>query len=225
MTRPPSPTLEDSTVLNMKDANTNTDFYRKSVDTNTTSSLVAQDLIQEIIISTDVYDEQLKDEQLNDEQLKDERLNDEQGLQGKIERSDSIGRSSKKVEIDTGLDNSQKEYKKTKVSQDLRNSKEEKRFQVGSISTERQFPNGSKLSLMKLFDSPLISSPKPDENIVSQLIVAAPKHPESAKRMTFRKEKEVLIGTPVKEGHANYVLMYDMLTGIRISVRAFEIKI
>ncbi|KAJ3165157.1 Phosphatidylinositol-4-phosphate 5-kinase [Irineochytrium annulatum] len=31
-------------------------------------------------------------------------------------------------------------------------------------------------------------------------------------------EKEVLVGTPVKEGHANYMLMYDMLTGIRVSV-------
>ncbi|RKO96305.1 SAICAR synthase-like protein, partial [Caulochytrium protostelioides] len=31
-------------------------------------------------------------------------------------------------------------------------------------------------------------------------------------------EKEVLVGTPVKEGHVNYMLMYDMLTGIRISV-------
>ena len=33
-----------------------------------------------------------------------------------------------------------------------------------------------------------------------------------------RSEREVLIGTPVKEGHVNYMLMYDMLTGIRISV-------
>ncbi|KAJ3278789.1 Phosphatidylinositol-4-phosphate 5-kinase, partial [Borealophlyctis nickersoniae] len=33
-----------------------------------------------------------------------------------------------------------------------------------------------------------------------------------------RSEREVLVGTPVKEGHVNYMLMYDMLTGIRISV-------
>jgi hypothetical protein len=33
-----------------------------------------------------------------------------------------------------------------------------------------------------------------------------------------REEKEVLVGTPVKEGHVNYLLMFDMLTGIRISV-------
>ncbi|KAJ3194870.1 Phosphatidylinositol-4-phosphate 5-kinase [Irineochytrium annulatum] len=39
------------------------------------------------------------------------------------------------------------------------------------------------------------------------------------RRMTRqRSEKEVLVGTPVKEGHANYMLMYDMLTGIRVSV-------
>ncbi|KAJ3030362.1 UNVERIFIED_CONTAM: Phosphatidylinositol-4-phosphate 5-kinase [Siphonaria sp. JEL0065] len=30
--------------------------------------------------------------------------------------------------------------------------------------------------------------------------------------------REVLVGTPIKEGHVNYMLMYDMLTGIRISV-------
>jgi hypothetical protein len=33
-----------------------------------------------------------------------------------------------------------------------------------------------------------------------------------------KTEREVLVGTPVKEGHHNYMLMYDMLTGIRISV-------
>lgn len=33
-----------------------------------------------------------------------------------------------------------------------------------------------------------------------------------------KKKREVLVGTPVKEGHANYILMYDMLTGIRLSV-------
>ncbi|ORY51012.1 SAICAR synthase-like protein [Rhizoclosmatium globosum] len=30
--------------------------------------------------------------------------------------------------------------------------------------------------------------------------------------------REVLVGTPIKEGHVNYMVMYDMLTGIRISV-------
>jgi hypothetical protein len=33
-----------------------------------------------------------------------------------------------------------------------------------------------------------------------------------------REEREVLVGTPIKEGHVNYLLMFDMLTGIRISV-------
>ena len=28
-----------------------------------------------------------------------------------------------------------------------------------------------------------------------------------------RDDHEVLVGTPVKEGHVNYMLMYDMLTG------------
>ncbi|KAJ3189807.1 Phosphatidylinositol-4-phosphate 5-kinase [Gaertneriomyces sp. JEL0708] len=39
-----------------------------------------------------------------------------------------------------------------------------------------------------------------------------------------RSEKEVLVGTPVKEGHHNYVLMYDMLTGIRVTVSRCEAK-
>ncbi|KAJ3114367.1 Phosphatidylinositol-4-phosphate 5-kinase [Phlyctochytrium bullatum] len=39
-----------------------------------------------------------------------------------------------------------------------------------------------------------------------------------------RSEKEVLVGTPVKEGHVNYMLMYDMLTGIRVSVSRCNAK-
>ncbi|KAL5032172.1 hypothetical protein BDV3_000763 [Batrachochytrium dendrobatidis] len=45
--------------------------------------------------------------------------------------------------------------------------------------------------------------------------------------MTGRRSmhgREVLVGTPVKEGHANYMLMYDMLTGIRISVSRCNAK-
>lgn len=38
------------------------------------------------------------------------------------------------------------------------------------------------------------------------------------RRKLKRQDKEVLVGTPVKEGHQNFALMYDMLTGIRISV-------
>ena len=107
-----------------------------------------------------------------------------------------------------------------------RNSKEERRFQVGSISTEKHFPNTSKLSLLKLFDSPSAASPKISEDLgqtfqpqPSNLL--NPKLAESHRKHTFgtKKDKEVLIGTPVKEGHANYILMYDMLTGIRISVK------
>jgi hypothetical protein len=40
-----------------------------------------------------------------------------------------------------------------------------------------------------------------------------------------KSEREVLVGTPVKEGHVNYLLMYDMLTGIRISVSRCSAKI
>lgn len=39
-----------------------------------------------------------------------------------------------------------------------------------------------------------------------------------------KSEREVLVGTPVKEGHVNYMLMYDMLTGIRISVSRCNAK-
>jgi hypothetical protein len=39
------------------------------------------------------------------------------------------------------------------------------------------------------------------------------------RRSRQRSDREVLVGTPVKEGHMNYMLMYDMLTGIRVSVR------
>ncbi|KAI9197078.1 uncharacterized protein BJ171DRAFT_523049 [Polychytrium aggregatum] len=39
-----------------------------------------------------------------------------------------------------------------------------------------------------------------------------------------KSEKDVLVGTPVKEGHVNYMLMYDMLTGIRISVSRCNAK-
>ncbi|KAJ3326888.1 Phosphatidylinositol-4-phosphate 5-kinase [Blyttiomyces sp. JEL0837] len=39
-----------------------------------------------------------------------------------------------------------------------------------------------------------------------------------------KSEREVLVGTPVKEGHVNYMLMYDMLTGIRVSVSRCDAK-
>ncbi|KAJ3230305.1 Phosphatidylinositol-4-phosphate 5-kinase [Chytriomyces hyalinus] len=34
----------------------------------------------------------------------------------------------------------------------------------------------------------------------------------------------VVLGTPIREGHANYLLMYDMLTGIRVSVSRCHAK-
>lgn len=44
----------------------------------------------------------------------------------------------------------------------------------------------------------------------------------SSRRMSKRKKDEdndrVLIGTRIGEDHVNYVLMYNMLTGIRVSV-------
>jgi hypothetical protein len=44
------------------------------------------------------------------------------------------------------------------------------------------------------------------------------------KSYTSQDKPEVLVGTPVREGHVNYLLMYDMLTGIRISVRLSKIN-
>ena len=42
-----------------------------------------------------------------------------------------------------------------------------------------------------------------------------------SRRSTFKKRHSdinVLVGTPIKEDHVHYVLMYDMLTGIRVAV-------
>jgi hypothetical protein len=130
-------------------------------------------------------------------------------ISGETERS-----NSKK-----SLESFQREFRNS--GRNPRSSRDEKRFHVGSISTERSFPNVSRLSLMKIFDSPMIGSPKVDENMVTPFGVETPRSIEGSRRLTFagKREKEVLIGTPVREGHANYVLMYDMLTGIRISVR------
>lgn len=52
----------------------------------------------------------------------------------------------------------------------------------------------------------------------------------SARRKAFRRmsrldDDRVLIGTRVAEGHQNYVLMYNMLTGIRIAVGRVSAKI
>ncbi|KAI9361640.1 hypothetical protein DFJ73DRAFT_621018 [Zopfochytrium polystomum] len=70
--------------------------------------------------------------------------------------------------------------------------------------------------------------PKPDppvfrkraSSVWSQSHVASPTPATDAGslRSRARSVREVLVGTPVKEGHVNYMLMYDMLTGIRVSV-------
>ncbi|KAF9967915.1 Phosphatidylinositol-4-phosphate 5-kinase, partial [Modicella reniformis] len=50
----------------------------------------------------------------------------------------------------------------------------------------------------------------------------------SSRRMSKRKKDDetdrVLIGTRIGEDHANYVLMYNMLTGIRVSVSRCQAK-
>ncbi|KAJ3017198.1 UNVERIFIED_CONTAM: Phosphatidylinositol-4-phosphate 5-kinase [Siphonaria sp. JEL0065] len=42
--------------------------------------------------------------------------------------------------------------------------------------------------------------------------------------LTRRSGDGLNLGTPVREGHANYLLMYDMLTGIRVSVSRCHAK-
>ncbi|KAJ3073324.1 Phosphatidylinositol-4-phosphate 5-kinase [Podochytrium sp. JEL0797] len=48
--------------------------------------------------------------------------------------------------------------------------------------------------------------------------------PVSLKRNGRPGSYHVEFGTPIKEGHANYLLMYDMLTGIRVSVSRCHAK-
>ena len=72
-------------------------------------------------------------------------------------------------------------------------------------------------SPLAIMGSPSIMTPMSDD-------------PRDSKRFSLnsrnrsKKEREVLVGTPVKEGHVNYWLMYDMLTGIRISVSRYNAK-
>ena len=40
----------------------------------------------------------------------------------------------------------------------------------------------------------------------------------SIRNKLFRNKEYQPVGTPIKEGHVNYLLMFDMLTGIKISV-------
>ncbi|KAJ3391734.1 Phosphatidylinositol-4-phosphate 5-kinase [Lobulomyces angularis] len=81
-------------------------------------------------------------------------------------------------------------------------------------------------------ESPGSPSSRPsNENIenssAASSVKRSPRSPERSRissllkirsRESNNEENEVLVGTPVKEGHANYLLMFDMLTGIRISV-------
>jgi hypothetical protein len=68
-------------------------------------------------------------------------------------------------------------------------------------------------------NSPSIVEEIPDSiRISSSPVSVASESFQSAHKRRQRSEREVLVGTPVKEGHVNYMLMYDMLTGIRISV-------
>lgn len=54
--------------------------------------------------------------------------------------------------------------------------------------------------------------------------ISTPQSPGKRVPTRNKSDREVLVGTPVKEGHANYLLMYDMLTGIRISVSRCNAK-
>lgn len=55
---------------------------------------------------------------------------------------------------------------------------------------------------------------------VVDLIESQQSHRATAKRDSYRHE----IGNPVDKGHPNYLLMFDMLTGIRISVSRCNAK-
>jgi hypothetical protein len=44
------------------------------------------------------------------------------------------------------------------------------------------------------------------------------KRDAKSRRKREKDDDKVMMGTKISEGHANYILMYDMLTGIRIAV-------
>lgn len=52
----------------------------------------------------------------------------------------------------------------------------------------------------------------------------AGKHAQPFGKLNDKKYPKLLFGTTVDEDHANYVLMYDMLTGIRVAVSRCEAK-
>ena len=74
-------------------------------------------------------------------------------------------------------------------------------------------------STTQVVSSTLVQSPIMDSSNSNFPGPSIPQTPMSASNAgSGPQKKEVLVGTPVKEGHVNYMLMYDMLTGIRISV-------
>lgn len=82
-------------------------------------------------------------------------------------------------------------------------------------SFDRTIDNVPKISRLSIGKTPFESAP------ASPSLQTPPESLEMAESTSKRRQKsdrEVLVGTPVKEGHVNYMLMYDMLTGIRISV-------
>lgn len=64
------------------------------------------------------------------------------------------------------------------------------------------------------------NAPSPTRGVSSQDNIRTSGHGPNRQR----SDREVLVGTPVKEGHVNYMLMYDMLTGIRVSVSRCNAK-
>ncbi|KAJ3361319.1 Phosphatidylinositol-4-phosphate 5-kinase [Kappamyces sp. JEL0680] len=72
--------------------------------------------------------------------------------------------------------------------------------------------------------SPSSIAPSPDSITPASPTFHSPLFGSGSRRRKEKSEREVLVGTPVKEGHVNYMLMYDMLTGIRISVSRCNAK-
>jgi hypothetical protein len=83
---------------------------------------------------------------------------------------------------------------------------------IDSILTSTNINNNTSLNAT---DSTILS---PVTQYNTQLNAQTKYHAQASHGHNENDHREVLVGTPVKEGHANYLLMYDMLTGIRISV-------
>ncbi|BEJ13414.1 hypothetical protein CspHIS471_0305880 [Cutaneotrichosporon sp. HIS471] len=93
--------------------------------------------------------------------------------------------------------------------------------QADVIRRERLERRQKKMSL-------LITSPPPLPAIEMPVPVPSAATPVETKPAAKRRETEetrVLVGNLVGEGHRNYVLMYNMLTGIRVAVSRCQAKI